>query len=185
MINDFIKYIQEDEDILYGYVLPPELYNLDSGRTKYVLITKYAYKVPDKYKDLYIIHLPIQLYFRYVTSCDIFAWILSCLDKKYVIKEHVKMFMLYEPLKLRMSIVNEMIWLININDIEDFEKILLMTKAYKYCAFANQIVENHKIINYKTLSTDIKKIQNGDFSCVQRELSNFMKKTKSLWEKKK
>lgn len=186
MVNEFIKYVQEDEDILYGYVLPPELYNLDSGRTKYVLITKYMYKVPDKFKDLYIIHLPIQLYFKYVTNCDIFAWILSCLDKKYIIKEHVKMIMMYEPIKLRTSLVNEIYWITEqMKEADDFEKIILGEKAYKYCMFANQIVENHKITNYKILGTGLKKIQNKEFYEYGKEFVLYLSRTKSIWEKNK
>ena len=104
MLKDFVKYIQEDEDILYGYFLPPDLFGLTSGVDKYVLITKYAYKLPDKYKDIPIIHFPIQLYFKYITNNDLTAWILSCLDKKYIIKEHVKLLVDFDTLKIRKNI---------------------------------------------------------------------------------
>ena len=104
MLKDFVKYIQEDEDILYGYFLPPDLFGLTSGVDKYVLITKYAYKLPDKYKDIPIIHFPIQLYFKYITNNDLTAWILSCLDKKYIIKEHVRLLVDFDILKIRKNI---------------------------------------------------------------------------------
>lgn len=163
MTNDFIKYIQEDEDILYGYLLPPELFGIDFGITKYVLITKWAYRVPDKYKDIPIIHFPIQLYFKYVTNNDLTAWILSCLDKKYIIKEHVKLLVNFDVLKIRKNIDNDYKFLMDLMyenfDVSDINEIrVIYMKLYKYLVFANQVIDNHKVVNYHIVGTGLKLI---------------------------
>lgn len=44
--------------------------------------------------------------------------------------------------------------------IDDYKAVY--TKLYKYIVFANQIVDNHKIINYKILGSGLTKIQNTD-----------------------
>lgn len=159
MLKDFVKYIQEDEDILYGYFLPPDLFGLTSGIDKYVLITKYAYKLPDKYKDIPIIHFPIQLYFKYVNNNDLIAWILTCLDKKYIIKEHVKLLVNFDILKLRKSVEN---LFDNYDCYYNEDYIAFYSKLYKYSFFANQIIENHKIINYHAVGKGLIKIYKTD-----------------------
>lgn len=155
MTNDFIKYIREDEDILYGYFLPPELFGVTFGITKYVLITKWAYKIPDKYKNIPIIHFPIQLYFKYINDNDLIAWILTCLDKKYIIKEHIKLLVNFNILKLRKSV--EALFN-NYDCYYDEDYIAFYSKLYKYSFFANQIIENNKIINYRAVGKGLIKI---------------------------
>lgn len=189
MSNEFLDYIKESEDILYAYCLPPELYNQHFGKTKYILITKWAYKVPDKYSDLYIVHFPIQLYFKYITNCDITAWILVCLNRKYVIKEHVKIILNYDLLKLRKSIDKEMTFfktfLDNNADIEDYKTVYL--KLYKYITLANQVIENHKITNYRILGSGLNKINSTEdiLSTIGEvfmpEYLKFFQKTNSVW----
>lgn len=155
MTNDFIKYVREDEDILYGYFLPSELFGVTFGITKYVLITKWAYKIPDKYKNIPIIHFPIQLYFKYINDNDLIAWILTCLDKKYIIKEHVKLLVNFNILKLRKSV--EALFN-NYDCYYDEDYIAFYSKLYKYSFFANQIIENNKIINYHAVGKGLIKI---------------------------
>lgn len=196
MTNDFIKYIQEDEDILYGYFLPPDLFGIDFGSTKYVLITKWAYKVPEKYKDIHIIHFPIQLYFKYVTNNDLTAWILTCLDKKYVIKEHVKLIMSFDVLKIRKNIDNDykffndlMFRDFDVSDINEIKAIYM--KLYKYLVFANQIVDNHKIINYHIVGSGLKiinEIKTGTINecyemTIKLEMQKLIAKTEELRRK--
>lgn len=189
MNNEFLEYITNNEDILYAYCLPPELYNLQSGLTKYVLITKEAYEIPHKYKDLYIIHFPIQLYFKYITNCDITAWVLACLNKKYILKEHVKIPISCNLSKLRKNIDTEVECFKALLDdnatIDDYKAVY--TKLYKYIVFANQIVDNHKIINYKILGSGLTKIQNTDdilntvTMVFMPEYLKFFQKTNSIW----
>lgn len=196
MTNDFIKYIQEDEDILYGYFLPLDLFGVDFGITKYVLITKWAYKVPDKYKDIPIIHFPIQLYFKYITNNDLTAWILTCLDKKYIIKEHVKLIMSFDVLKIRKNIDNDykffsdlMYRIFDISDINEIKAIYM--KLYKYLVFANQIVDNHKITNYHIVGSGLKlinEIKTGTINecyhaTIKPEMQKLIAKTEELRRK--
>lgn len=181
MTNDFIKYIREDEDILYGYFLPPELFGVTFGITKYVLITKWAYKIPDKYKNIPIIHFPIQLYFKYINDNDLIAWILTCLDKKYIIKEHIKLLVNFNILKLRKSV--EALFN-NYDCYYDEDYIAFYSKLYKYSFFANQIIENNKIINYRAVGKGLIKIHKTSpidsfiyENTVNPEFKKFMERT--------
>lgn len=181
MLKDFVKYIQENEDILYGYFLPPDLFGLTSGVDKYILITKYAYKLPDKYKDIPIIHFPIQLYFKYINDNDLIAWILTCLDKKYIIKEHIKLLVNFNILKLRKSV--EALFN-NYDCYYDEDYIAFYSKLYKYSFFANQIIENNKIINYRAVGKGLIKIHKTSpidsfiyENTVNPEFKKFMERT--------
>lgn len=196
MTNDFIKYIQEDEDILYGYFLPPELFGIDFGVTKYVLITKWAYKIPDKYKDIPIVHFPIQLYFKYITNNDLTAWILSCLDKKYIIKEHVKLLVNFDVLKIRKNIdddykfFNDLMYRdFDVSNINEIKAIFM--KLYKYLVYANQVIDNHKVINYRIVGSGLKTINSiktgtiNDCYCmtIKPEMQKLITKTEELRRK--
>ena len=79
---------------------------------------------------------------------DILAWECACLNKKYVIKEHVKLLMKTDLLQLRQCVD---IQLDKIGETEFPSERQQSLKAIKYCIFANQIIENHKIVNYNVL----------------------------------
>ena len=76
------------------------------------------------------------------------------MNKKFIVKEHVKLLMKTDPLGLRKQIVKMNNAITEDSDPKD------MWKVVAYCKFANQIIENHKIINFKEANPERKTILN-------------------------
>lgn len=115
-------------------------------------------------------------WFQDVLDGSILGWECACLNKKFVIKEHVKLLMKTEPLKLRKQILlmDKRIIPENFN-IKDAWQVII------YCKFANQIIENHKIVNYSVANDEWKKLSESDdqYNCYQELLQqplNLLKK---------
>ena len=78
------------------------------------------------------------------------GWECACLNKKYVIKEHVKLLMKTNPLQLKKTIRTQRLnngLYSDVNILRDWELI-------KNIKFAIQIIENHKIVNFKEAKND-------------------------------
>ena len=93
-------------------------------------------------------------WFDEVTNGSIEAWECACMNKKFIIKEHVKLLMKTDPLGLRRQIVRMD------NSITEESNPKDMWKVVAYCKFANQIIENHKIVNFKEANPERKTILN-------------------------
>ena len=92
-------------------------------------------------------------WFNDVLNNSIEAWECACLNKKFIIKEHVKLLLKTDPLSLRKQVIkmHNKITLENFNEDEAW-------KVIAYCKFANQIIENHKIVNFKEANPERKLI---------------------------
>ena len=57
-------------------------------------------------------------------------------------------------------------------------------KVIRYCVFANQIIENHKIVNFKEANSLTRLIQDSDYdtylSCLQEPLKLLKKSTDGM-----
>ena len=93
-------------------------------------------------------------WFGEVMNGSIEAWECACMNKKFIVKEHVKLLMKTDPLGLRKQIVKMNNAITEDSDPKD------MWKVIAYCKFANQIIENHKIINFKEANPERKTILN-------------------------
>lgn len=93
-------------------------------------------------------------WFDEVMNGSIEAWECACMNKKFIIKEHVKLLMKTDPLGLRKQVVKMDNAITEESDPKD------MWKVIAYCKFANQIIENHKIINFKEANPERKTILN-------------------------
>ena len=85
-----------------------------------------------------------------VLNGDLLGWECACLNKKYIIKEHVKLLMTTNPLQLRKTIDKQ---------INGYKKthlfgIDIAWEIIKNIKFAIQIIENHKIVNFKEAYND-------------------------------
>lgn len=89
-------------------------------------------------------------WFGEVMNGSIEAWECACMNKKFIVKEHVKLLMKTDPLGLRKQIVKMNNAITEDSDPKD------MWKVVAYCKFANQIIENHKIINFKEANPERK-----------------------------
>ena len=118
-------------------------------------------------------------WFDDVMNGSIEAWECACLNKKFIIKEHVKLLMKTDPLGLRKQIV-KMDNLINPDDFNAKEA----WRVIAYCKFANQIIENHKIVNFKEANLERKTILAGDYDtykeCLYAPLDLLKKSTDGM-----
>ncbi len=154
----------EDRDFLLVYdnnCIPKEFIKIDTVFYKYYEENEFG-----KYSFLAI---QIQDWFELVLGNTIIAWECACLPKKYIHKEHVKLLLQTNPLALRQNyeecyndFLREAIFYINRGDTLTGQKCLW--KIVKYVQFANQIIENHKIINFKEVLKPYKQIVDGQVS---------------------
>ena len=100
-------------------------------------------------KSIYQIY-KISDWFNYVLNGDLIGWECACLNKKYVIKEAVKLLMKTDPLQLRITI-DYQLKEYQLSSAFDFYRNWELVKNIK---FAIQIIENHKIVNFKEAQSD-------------------------------
>ena len=97
------------------------------------------------------------------------AWECACLPKKFIHKEHVKLLLQTDPLELRKefdSIFNYIVASARVQIIKErpLTAQKMLWTLVKFLKFANQIIENHKIVNFKDVAEDYKQIVNGQIS---------------------
>lgn len=175
--NRFLDWLIESKKVYYIYMRGSYIYDLqtkDSGIDFLVICNRhitfpkefYNMREPTDYGRHFDFHINVDGYdfifktneewFDEVMNGSIEAWECACLNKKFVIKEHVKLLMKTDPLGLRKQIVK-----MN-NEITENSNPKDMWKVIAYCKFANQIIENHKIINFKEANSERKIIMDAE-----------------------
>ena len=162
---DYLVIVDDDyvnKEIVYNPNYPNQLGNIKINKDDFTFIT-------------------ISEWFKKIELCDIDCWECACLPKKFVHKEHVKLLMHTDPLKLRLQI----------------DQLLKDPTPKNYCSilkkikFAIQIIENHKIVNFKDGNGECKSIKssNPDLSTFINLITpsyNILKKlTNGILEKSK
>jgi hypothetical protein len=148
MLKSNFDKLKDDELVLYIYQLGPSIYGL-SGKERYLVIVKDDWKGVDLEGDEIDVEIiGINEWFERVKAGNIEAWICACLNRKFIIKEYVKLMMQTNPVQLRQDI-NFLAFTTKSlleDKVEDIKSQLFDTIAYTI--FARQIVENHKIVNF-------------------------------------
>lgn len=148
MLKSNFDKLKDDELVLYIYQLSPSIYGL-SGKERYLVIVKDDWKGVDLEGDEIDVEIiGINEWFERVKAGNIEAWICACLNRKFIIKEYVKLMMQTNPVQLRQDI-NFLAFTTKSlleDKVEDIKSQLFDTIAYTI--FARQIVENHKIVNF-------------------------------------
>ena len=141
----------DDPAVLYLYNVSPEVYGLE-GDEQYIIITESG-SYDELPKGMLIFSM--QEWFRKIERCELLPWICACLNRKYVIKEAVKLLMATEPLKLRVNL--------QVMPLDRLPRWQLIAN----CLLTRQILENHKIVNFKEvrkyLPADIDTMKFGTF----------------------
>ena len=152
MMNSFLDYLKESPDCLYIYNRDFSIYGLES-KERYTIVVKDDWICPEDWvgfdTDVYEVFY-LNEWFNIVLNGDLIGWECACLNKKYVIKEHVKLLMKTNPLQLKKTIRTQRLsneTYSDINILRDWELI-------KNIKFAIQIIENHKIVNFKEAKND-------------------------------
>ena len=152
MMNSFLDYLKESPDCLYIYNRDFSIYGLES-KERYTIVVKDDWICPEDWigfdTDVYEVFY-LNEWFNIVLNGDLIGWECACLNKKYIIKEHVKLLMKTNPLQLKKTIRTQRLsneTYSDINILRDWELI-------KNIKFAIQIIENHKIVNFKEAKND-------------------------------
>ena len=175
MENRFLDWLKESKKVYYIYMRGSRIYGLETKDSDYdylVICNKhttfpkefYNMREVTNYGRRFDFHIVVdncdfifktnEEWFDEVTNGSIEAWECACMNKKFIIKEHVKLLMKTDPLGLRRQIVKMD------NSITEESNPKDMWKVVAYCKFANQIIENHKIVNFKEANPERKLITN-------------------------
>ena len=180
MLNELIK----DPKVLYIYEIGLQIYGLfpDTKDRDFIVICENDY-IPDfpnmqgSYGDIIAFcdseegNLQFQIFsitdwFEKVLKGNILAWICACVPKKFVLKEHVKLLLETKPLQLRKdfdhcykALIPEAEEMFNSGNTITAQKTLWT--IVRDVMFINQIIENHKILNFKEPQIAYKEIVNG------------------------
>lgn len=194
----------QDPNVLYVYETGLQIYGLFEGvdRREFLVIHNDGLKPEiESTREKEYSFKRISDWFQEVMSGGMLPWMCACLNKKFIHKEHVKLMMHTDPLQLRKDFdkYQNFIW----TEVEDaiknnapFTAEKLAWGLYRYLAFANQIIDNHKIINFKTvapaynklvqgLTTDIDTLKSEWYTIAKGELELFTKRTDELLKSEK
>ena len=147
-MTSFLEYLKESPDCLYIYNRDFSIYGLPS-KERYTIVVKDDWICPEEYLDTqeddsYEIYY-LQEWFDLILKGKLIGWECACLNKKYIIKEYVKLMMTTNPIQLRKDIDSEYL----ISSLSSVVRINLFYNLIRSIRFSIQIIENHKIINYK------------------------------------
>lgn len=176
-----LQQLIEDKNVLYIYEIGLQIHGLfnDSEDRDFLLIVSDDYEHVEELEgtghfEVYY----ISDWFNRVLANEMIAWECVCLPKKYVIKEHVKLLLQTNPLQLRKEFDNIYDYVVASAKAHILKGNSLtgqkqLWELVKYLKFANQIIENHKIVNFKEVAEDYRQIVNGQVSDVETIMNAF------------
>ena len=162
-MTNFLDYLKESPDCLYIYNRDFSIYGLPS-KERYTIVVKDNFLFPEEFSDEYFDNSEkyqifyLQEWFDCVLNGKLIGWECACLNKKYIIKEHVKLMMTTNPIQLRKDI-DSIYKVVHLSSMKSNEAFYKLIRAIR---FSIQIIQNHKIVNYKDGLDDYKAIQSAD-----------------------
>ena len=151
----------EHPEVYYIYDLRGAAFGVDD-LGEYIIVTKDGLVIKDELDDSEIINVSIYSsseWFKLVVNGEILPWICACIDKKYILKEYVKLLMTTNPLQLRKCFEATRVQILsNLGEIES-SKWFNLWKIILFARFCNQIIENHKIVNFKNSANDYQELR--------------------------
>lgn len=149
-MGSFLEYLKNSPDCLYIYNRDYSIYGIPN-RERYTIIVDEGWICPEEWvgfnKNIYQIY-SLKQWFDIILNGELIGWECACLNKKYIIKEYVKLMMTTNPLQLRKDIDNRY----SILSAQSKIDLLEYWKLIKNIKFSIQIIENHKIVNFKEAS---------------------------------
>ena len=146
----------EHPEVYYIYDLRGAAFGVDD-LGEYIIVTKDGLVIKDELDDSEIVKVSIYSsseWFKLVVNGEILPWICACIDKKYILKEHVKLLMTTNPLQLRKCFEATRVQILsNLGETESSKRFNLW-KIILFARFCNQIIENHKIVNFRNSAND-------------------------------
>lgn len=156
----------ENPEVYFIYDLRGSAFGVDDIG-EYIIVVKEDLIIKDELDDSEIVKVSIYTsaeWFKLVINGEILPWICACIDKKYILKEHVKLLMNTNPLQLRKCFdATKAQILSNLGETE-LSKQFNLWKIILFARFCNQIIENHKIVNFRNSANDYYELRkHGDF----------------------
>ena len=146
----------ENPEVYFIYDLRGSVFGVDDFG-EYIIVIKDGLVIVDEFDDSEIIKVAIYTsseWFKLVVNGEILPWICACIDKKYILKEHVKLLMTTNPLQLRKCFDTTKAQILsNLEETESSTQFNLW-KIILFARFCNQIIENHKIVNFRNSVSD-------------------------------
>lgn len=200
-MNKFLEHLIEDPKVYYVYQRGSSIYGLNTkdSDTDYLVVIDSEYNLPEEFKsyefdsgykndrknikfdncDFMFIY--IQNWFKMVLDNKIPAWECACLNKKYIKKEYVKLILKTDIVKLIRDLMIRRLALSN--HVMDSKFIWYFVKDV---LFTQQIIDFHKITDFKEANKYYNDIKNAD---IQQRLdfanqifNSFFEKNKSQYE---
>ena len=150
----YIEILKKDPLVYYIYQMDLSIYGIQSEQPKYLVVVDSKYQVPKELREsIEFVFFNTEEWFIKVLNCEVLVWQCSCLNRKFIIKEHVKLVLSTDALKLRQNFkaMLDPYFLVAMSKISngDFvEGKLKLLDILKEAEFSNQILDFHKIINY-------------------------------------
>ena len=196
-MNKFLEHLIEDPKVYYVYQRGSSIYGLNTKDSDidYLVIIDSEYNVPEEFKlcefdsgykndrknikfdncDFMFIY--IQNWFKMVLNNKIPAWECACLNKKYIKKEYVKLILKTDIVKLIRDLMIRRLTLGN--HVIDHKFIWYFVKDV---LFTQQIIDFHKITDFKEANKYYNDIKNAD---IQQRLDFANQIFNSFFEKNK
>ena len=150
----------EHPEVYYIYDLRGAVFGIDN-LGEYIVVVKDGLIIEDELDDSEIVKVSIYSsseWFKLVINGEILPWICACINKKYILKEYIKLLMTTNPLQLRKcfdTTKNQIL-----SNIEEIElKQFNLWKIILFARFCNQIIENHKIVNFRNSVNDYRELR--------------------------
>ena len=151
----------EHPEVYYIYDLRGAAFGVDD-LGEYIIVTKDGLIIKDELDDSEIVKVSIYSsseWFKLVVNGEILPWICACIDKKYILKEYVKLLMTTNPLQLRKCFEATRVQILSNLGETEFSKRFNLWKIILFARFCNQIIENHKIVNFKNSANDYQELR--------------------------
>lgn len=196
-MNKFLQHLIEDPKVYYVYQRGSSIYGLNTKDSDidYLVIIDSEYKLPEefkeyefdsgyenarkniKYNNCDFMFIFIQDWFNMVLNNKISAWECACLNKKFIKKEHVKLILKTDIVKLIKDLIIRRMTLGN--HVLDSKFIWYFVKDV---LFTQQIIDFHKITDFKEANKYYDNIKNAD---IQSRLDFADQIFKQFYEKNK
>ena len=193
-----IEQLKSNPQVYYIYQVDYSIFNIPNQSPKYlVIVDKECTEKSCIEDDVCIDVITTEDWFKKVINSEIISWICSCLDKKFVIKEHVKLLGMRNDLKIRQNMermISENLPNITnlVNDGRDDEARYLAYTLLLYLHLSHQILDFNKIVNFKDtkITWDYLSVSSGKdiidtcMFMLKRSLTRLKNRTANLIKKK-
>lgn len=151
----------EHPEVYYIYDLRGAVFGVDN-LGEYIVVVKDGLVIEDELDDSEIVKVSIYSsseWFKLVINGEILPWICACIDKKYILKEYIKLLMTTNPLQLRKCFDTTKNQILSNLGKTELSKQFNLWKIILFARFCNQIIENHKIVNFRNSASDYRELR--------------------------